>query len=60
MSTGTLDALLLVAALFLMSGFFYLFVVGVHYEERSLSRTSALAFLASGALALVFLVRVVS
>ena len=59
MSDGTLDPLLLVVFLLLTAGFFYLYVAGVLNRERSLSRVSALAALASGLLAAVFLVRVV-
>jgi hypothetical protein len=58
-STPTLDVLLLVVFLLLMAGFFYLFVAGVLNRERPLSRGAALAFLVSGVLAVVFLVRVV-
>ena len=59
MSDGTLDVLLLVVFLLIMAGFFYLFVTGVLNKERSLSRAAALAFLVSGVLAVVFLVKVV-
>jgi len=58
-STGTLNPLLLVVFLLLMAGFFYLFVTGVLNRERQLSRVAVLAFLVSGVLAAVFLVRVV-
>jgi hypothetical protein len=57
--SGALAALLLVVTLFIMAGFFYLFIAGVHYKERLLSRAAALAFLAAGVLAVVLLVRVV-
>jgi len=42
-----------------MAGFFYLYVAGILNRKRPLFRIAALAFLASGALAVVFLVRVV-
>ena len=51
--------MVLVVSVFLMAGFFYFFVVGVHHGDRLLSRTAALAFLTSGAMAVVFFVRVV-
>ena len=57
MSTGTQDALFLAASLIFMAGFFYFIVVGVHYEDRALSRAAALAFLLSLVMAIVFLVR---
>ena len=59
MSSPPLDVLLLVVFLLLMAGFFYLFVTGVLNRERQLFRAAALAFLVSGVLAAVFLVRVV-
>jgi hypothetical protein len=58
-STPTLDVLLLAVFLVLGAGFFYLYVAGVVNRERPLSRAAALACLVSGALAVVFLVRVV-
>jgi len=39
------------------AGFSYYYVVGVHFRDRALSRTSALAALASFAAAVVFLIR---
>jgi hypothetical protein len=59
-STGTPDLIFLGAALLFMVGFFYFYVAGVHYRERALSRTAALAFLASGVMAVVFLLRILS
>ena len=56
-STGTQDALFLAASLIFIAGFFYFIVVGVHYEDRALSRASAIAFLAACVMAIVFLVR---
>ena len=59
MSDGTLDPLLLVAFLLLTAGFIYLYVAGVLHRERPLSRIAALAALASGLFAAVFLMRLV-
>jgi hypothetical protein len=39
MSAGTWDALVFVAALLFMAGFFYYYVSGVHFEDRALSRS---------------------
>jgi hypothetical protein len=41
-------------------GFFYFYAFGVHFGDRALSRASALAFLVCGAVAVVFLVRVLT
>ena len=60
MSTGTLEALVLTTALLFMVGFFYYYVVGVHYEDRALSRASALAFLVCAIVAVAMFVRVLS
>jgi hypothetical protein len=57
-STGTKDTLFLAASLIFIAGFFYFIVVGVHYEDRALSRAAALAFLLSLVMAIVFLVRI--
>ncbi len=59
-SARTWDALTLAAALLLMVGFFYYYVAGAVEENRALSRASALAFLVLGAVAVVFLVRVLT
>ncbi len=56
-SRGTLDALFVAASLIFMAGFFYFVVVGVRHRERAISRSAALAFLASLVMAVVFLVR---
>jgi len=56
-STATKDALLLAASLIFVAGFIYFVVVGVHYGDRALSRASAIAFLLSLVMAVVFLVR---
>ncbi len=57
MSPGAWDVLDLVLCLLFMAGSFYYYVVGVHYEDRALSRAAALAFLVFFAAA-VFLVRI--
>ena len=57
---GTWDALNLAAALLFMLGSFYYYVAGVHYEDRTLSRVAALAFLVFGVVAVVMFVRVLS
>ena len=60
MSAGTWDFAFLGAALLFMAGFFYFYVAGVHHRQRGLSRAAALAFLAAGVMAAVFLVRILS
>ena len=60
MSTGAFNAVILATALLFMIGFFYYYVVEVHYEDRALSRASALAFLVCTVVAVVMLVRVLS
>jgi len=52
------DALILVAALVFMVGFFYFYVSGVHFEDRVMSRSAALAFLLCGAVGVWMLVRI--
>ena len=58
MSPGAWDVLDLVLCLLFMAASFYYYVVGVHYEDRALSRAAALALLVFGAAAAVFLVRI--
>jgi len=58
-STQAKDALFLGASLFFMVGFSYFVVIGVHYQDRLLSRASALAFLLSLVMAIFFLVRLI-
>jgi hypothetical protein len=58
-STATKDALFLAASLIFVAGFLYFVVVGVHYQDRALSRASAIAFLLSLVMAIVFLVRLI-
>ena len=60
MSPGTWDAFVLVIALLFMAGFFYYYVAGVHYEDRALSRSAALAFFVCGAVAVWMVVRILS
>jgi hypothetical protein len=45
-------------ALLFAVGFFYYYVAGVHFEDRAMSRSAALAFLAFAVAAVVFLVRI--
>lgn len=58
MSPAAWNVLDLVLCLLFASGFFYYYVVGVHYRDRALSRASALAVLVSFAAAVVFVVRI--
>ena len=57
MGQGAWDALDLVLAVLFAAGSFYYFVAGVHFEDRAMSRSAALAFLVFAAAAVVFLVR---
>ncbi len=59
MSAQAWDALDLVLALLFAAGCFYYFVVGVHFEDRAMSRSAALALLVFAAAALVFFARLV-
>ena len=58
MGQGAWDALDLVLALLFVAGSFYYYVAGVHFEDRAMSRSAALAFLVFAAAAVVFLVRI--
>ena len=58
MSPGALDVLDLVLCLLFMAGSFYYYVVGVHCQDRALSRAAALALLVFSAAAAVFPVRI--
>ena len=58
MSPGTWDVLDLVLCLLFAAGSFYYYVSGVHFEDRAMSRSAALAFLVFFAGAVVFLVRI--
>jgi len=46
-------------AVLFVAGFFYYHVLGVHYEDRAMSRLAALALLLSLVMAGVFLVRLI-
>ena len=59
MSPGAWDALDLALCLLFAAGSFYYYVAGVHFEDRAMSRSAALAFLVFAAAAVVFLVRIV-
>jgi hypothetical protein len=56
-SKGAWDALDLALCLLFAAGFFYYYVAGVHFKDRAMSRSAALAFLVFIAAAVVFLVR---
>jgi hypothetical protein len=43
-------------ALLFMVGFFYFYVAGVHFEDRAMSRSAALAVLVFAVAAVVFFV----
>ena len=45
MSKGAWDALDLALCVLFAAGSFYYFVVGVHFSDRAMSRSAALAFL---------------
>jgi hypothetical protein len=55
---GAWDALDLVLAVLFAAGSFYYYVAGVHFEDRAMSRSAALAFLVFFVAAVVFFVRV--
>ena len=57
MSPGAWDALNLALCVLFAAGSFYYYVLGVHFEDRAMSRSAALAFLVFFAAAVVFLVR---
>ena len=58
MGQGTWDALNLLLTVLFAAGSFYYYVAGVHFEDRTMSRSAALAFLVFAAAAVVFLVRI--
>jgi hypothetical protein len=60
MSAGAWNAIDLVLALLFACGFFYYYVAGVHFEDRAMSRSSALAVLVFVVVAVIFLVRVLT
>ena len=59
MSPAVWGVLELVLAVLFMAGFFYYYVLGVHYEDRAMSRLAALALLLSLVMAGVFLARLI-
>jgi hypothetical protein len=54
---GAWDALNLALCLLFAAGSFYYYVLGVHFEDRAMSRSAALLFLVFFAGAVVFVVR---
>ena len=58
MSPGAWDAIDLVLCVLFAAGSFYYYVSGVHFEDRAMSRSAALAFLVFFVAAVVFLVRI--
>ena len=59
MSQAAWEVLELVLAVLFAAGFFYYYVLGVHYEDRAMSRLAALALLLSLVMAGVYLVRLI-
>ncbi len=59
MSPVARDALDLALCVLFAAGSFYYYVSGVHFEDRTLSRSSALAFLVFAVAAVVFFVRII-
>jgi hypothetical protein len=57
-SPGAWNALDLALCLLFAVGSFYYYVLGVHFEDRAMSRSAALLFLAFFAAAVVFFVRI--
>ena len=58
MSPGAWDVLDLVLCVLFAAGSLYYYVAGVHFEDRAMSRSAALAFLIFFVGAVVFFVRV--
>ena len=58
MSPAARDALNLALCALFAAGSFYYYVLGVHFEDRAMSRSAALAFLVFAAAAVAFLARV--
>jgi hypothetical protein len=52
------DVLDLVLTLLFAAGFFYYYVVGVHFQDRALSRASGFAFLVCAGVAAWMIVRI--
>ena len=59
MSPVAQDVLDLALCVLFAAGFFYYYVAGVHFEDRTLSRSAALAFLVFAVAAVVFFVRII-
>jgi hypothetical protein len=53
------DALDLALCVLFAAGSFYYYVAGVHFEDRALARSAALAFLVFAVVAVVFFVRII-
>jgi hypothetical protein len=53
------DALDLALCVLFAAGSFYYYVAGVHFEDRAMSRSAALAFLVFAVAAVVFFVRII-
>ena len=58
MSAGAWNALDLVLCVLFAAGSFYYYAAGVHFKDRAMSRSAALAFLVFFAAAVAFLVRI--
>ena len=58
MSKGAWDALNLALCALFAAGSFYYFVAGVHFGDRAMSRSAALAFLVFSVAAVVFFARI--
>jgi hypothetical protein len=56
-SPAARDSLDLALCVLFAAGSFYYYVAGVHFKDRAMSRSAALAFLLFFAAAVVFLVR---
>ena len=59
MSPVAWDALDLALCVLFAAGSFYYYVAGVHFEDRAMSRSAALAFLVFAVAAVVFFVRII-
>ena len=59
MSKGAWDALDLALCVLFAAGSFYYLVVGVHFGDRAMSRSAALAFLVFSVAAVVFFARII-
>ncbi len=59
MGQGAWDALNLVLAVLFAAGSFYYYAAGVHFGDRAMSRSAALAFLVFAVAAAVFFARII-